>query len=160
MASRRSWAKANNPFWSKHVAAWYRSALEAEHYCRKHDLSTTSLMRWARHVVSADDLRKRTEHLRNLPQKASKRQQASWQLRDLRRTFATNLAALRIAPHIIERLLNHTLGAFQFGGEISAVAAIYNRHSYLEEMREAIEKWENYLTAKLASVDEAEARAA
>ena len=59
MAPRRSWAKANNPFWSKHVAAWYRSALEAEHYCRKHDLSTTSLMRWARHLVSADDLRKR-----------------------------------------------------------------------------------------------------
>ena len=75
MAPRRSWAKANNPFWSKHVAAWYRSALEAEHYCRKHDLSTTSLMRWARHLVSADDLRKRAEHLRNLPQKASKRQQ-------------------------------------------------------------------------------------
>jgi len=75
MAPRRSWAKANNPFWSKHVAAWYRSALEAEHYCRKHDLSTTSLMRWARHLVSADDLRKRAEHLRNLPLKASKRQQ-------------------------------------------------------------------------------------
>ena len=67
MAPRRSWAKANNPFWSKHVAAWYRSALEAEHYCRKHDLSTTSLMRWARHLVSADDLRKRAEHLRNWP---------------------------------------------------------------------------------------------
>ena len=72
MAPRRSWAKANNSFWSKHVAAWYRSALEAEHYCRKHDLSTTSLMRRARHLLSADDLRKRAEHLRNLRQKASK----------------------------------------------------------------------------------------
>ena len=75
MAPRRSWAKANNPFWSKHVAAWYRSALEAEHYCRKHDLSTTSLMRWARHLLSAEDLRKRAQHQRNLLQKASKRQQ-------------------------------------------------------------------------------------
>jgi hypothetical protein len=74
MALRRSWAKAYNSLWSKHVAAWYRSALEAEHYCRKHDLSTTSLMRRARHLLSADDLRKRAEHLRNLPQKASKRQ--------------------------------------------------------------------------------------
>ena len=47
MAPRRSWAKANNPFWSNNVAAWYRSALEADQHCRKHDLSATSLMRWA-----------------------------------------------------------------------------------------------------------------
>jgi hypothetical protein len=74
MAPRRSWAKADNPFWSNHVAAWYRSALEAEQYCRKHDLSTTSLMRWARHLLSAEDLRKRAEHQRNLPRKTSNRQ--------------------------------------------------------------------------------------
>jgi hypothetical protein len=55
MAPRHSPAKAGNPFWSNHVAAWYRSPLEAEHYCRKHDLSTTSLMRRA-HLVSAEDL--------------------------------------------------------------------------------------------------------
>ena len=65
--------EANNPFWSNHVAAWYRSALEAEQYCRKHDLSTTSLMRWARHLPSADDLCKRAEHLRNLPRRTPKR---------------------------------------------------------------------------------------
>jgi hypothetical protein len=63
MAPRRSWAKADNPFWSNHVAAWYGSALDAKHYCRKHDLSTASLMRWARHLVSAEDLRKRAEDL-------------------------------------------------------------------------------------------------
>ena len=66
MAPRRSWAKADNPFWSNHVAAWYRSALDAEHYCRKHDLSTASLMRWARHLLSAEDLRKHSEHLQKL----------------------------------------------------------------------------------------------
>ena len=26
MAPRRSWVKADNPFWSAYVAAWYRSA--------------------------------------------------------------------------------------------------------------------------------------
>jgi hypothetical protein len=81
MAPRRSWAKANNPFWSNHVAAWF----EAEHYCRKHDLSTTSLMRWARHLLSADDLRKRAEHLRNLPRKTSKRQHKTEQSKRRRR---------------------------------------------------------------------------
>ncbi len=59
IAPRRSWAKADNPFWSNHVAAWYRSALDAEHYCRKHDLSTASLIRWARHLLSAEDLRRK-----------------------------------------------------------------------------------------------------
>lgn len=86
MAPRRSWASVNNPFWSKHVAAWYRSALDAEHYCRKHDLSTTSLTRWARHLLSADDLRKHAEHLRNLPRKASNRQHNAGQSKRRRRS--------------------------------------------------------------------------
>ena len=85
---------------------------------------------------------------------------APWQLRDLRRTFATKLAALRVSPYIIERILNHRLGTFQFGGEISAIAAVYNRHMYLDEMREAVQKWEAHLTSTLSSVDAMEARAA
>jgi hypothetical protein len=67
-------AKADNPFWSNHVAAWYRSAPDAEHYCRKHDLSTASLMRWARHLVSAEDLRKRAEDLQKSRRKKPERQ--------------------------------------------------------------------------------------
>ena len=85
---------------------------------------------------------------------------APWQLRDLRRTFATKLASLRVSPYVIERLLNHRLGAFQFGGEISAVAAVYNRHLYVDEMREAIEKWEAHLTSMLSGGAITEARAA
>ena len=46
--------------------------------------------------------------------------------------------------------LNHKLGTIQTGGEISAVAAIYNRHLYLDEMREAIQKWETHLASLLA----------
>jgi hypothetical protein len=83
---------------------------------------------------------------------------APWQLRDLRRTFATKLASLRVPPHIVERLLNHRLGTLQAGGEISAVAAIYNRHQYLDEMREAVMKWEGYVTSLLA--DDSVSRAA
>ena len=59
-----------------------------------------------------------------------------WTLHDLRRTFATRLANLGVAPHIIERLLNHSTGI------ISGVAATYNRARYLPEMRQAIELWE------------------
>ena len=65
-----------------------------------------------------------------------------WGLHDIRRTVATNLAELQTPPHVVEKLLNHA------SGTISGVAAIYNRFQYLEEMREALTKWE----AKLSSL--------
>ncbi len=54
---------------------------------------------------------------------------APWTLHDLRRTFATNLAALGTPIHVTEKLLNHV------SGTLSGVAAIYNRHTYMDEMR-------------------------
>ena len=63
---------------------------------------------------------------------------------DLRRTFATNLAALGTPIHVTEKLLNHV------SGTVSGVAAIYNRHSYMEEMRVAVDVWEKRLAAILA----------
>ena len=75
---------------------------------------------------------------------------APWTLHDLRRTFATNMAGLGVAPHVIERLLNH------MSGTISGIAAVYNRHTYLDEMRAAIEIWE----MKLRSIVETQRLAA
>jgi integrase len=74
---------------------------------------------------------------------------SAWTLHDLRRTFATNMAALKVPPHIVERLLNHKFGSIQnqTDGMVSAVADIYNRHLYLDEMRNAIEAWEKRLGA-------------
>lgn len=60
-------------------------------------------------------------------------------LHDLRRTFSTMHAKIGTPIHITERLLNHA------SGSISGVAAIYNRHTYLEEMREAVAAYEMYL---------------
>ena len=74
---------------------------------------------------------------------------ARWQLLARRRTFATKLAELKVPPHIVERLLNHKLGTLQSAGVITAVADVYNRALYMDEMREAIAKWENYLSALL-----------
>ena len=59
-----------------------------------------------------------------------------FRLHDLRRTFATNLAALGTPVQVTEKLLNHVTGT------ISGVAAIYNRYSYLDEMRAAVTAWE------------------
>jgi integrase len=68
-----------------------------------------------------------------------------WTLHDLRRTFATRLAELGVAPHVIERLLNHV------SGTISGIAAVYNRAKYQEEMRAAVEVWERRVTTMLQS---------
>jgi integrase len=59
-----------------------------------------------------------------------------WTLHDLRRTFATRLAELGVAPHVIERLLNHVTGT------LSPIALVYNRASFMKEMRAAIDLWE------------------
>jgi len=68
-----------------------------------------------------------------------------WTLHDLRRTFATNLAALGTPIHVTERLLNHISGTTTGG-----LIAVYQRHSYMDEMREAIQKWEAHLASLLA----------
>ena len=66
MTPQRSWTKANNPYWSTHVATWYRGRQEAEEYCRRRKLSIVTFKRRARHLVGPEDLRKRVEHLRKL----------------------------------------------------------------------------------------------
>lgn len=64
---------------------------------------------------------------------------APYTLHDLRRTFSSNLSMLGTPIHVTEKLLNHVSGV------VSGVAAIYNRHSYMDEMRAAIETYEAYL---------------
>ena len=50
---------------------------------------------------------------------------------DLRRTFRSLAASLKIPSHIAERCLNHKL---------KGVEGIYDRYDYLDERREALEK--------------------
>jgi integrase len=62
-----------------------------------------------------------------------------WRFHDLRRTMATGMAELRVAPHIIEAILNHKSGI------VSGVAAVYNRHLYLDEKLETLELWARHV---------------
>jgi integrase len=62
-----------------------------------------------------------------------------WTLHDLRRTATTGMARLKIPPHVVDRILNHT------GGTIRGVAAVYNRFEYLEERRAALEAWGRFV---------------
>jgi integrase len=65
-----------------------------------------------------------------------------WTLHDLRRSAVTKMAEdLKIAPHIVDKILNHA------SGTIRGVAAIYNRAQYLDERRAALEAWSNWIIA-------------
>ena len=62
-----------------------------------------------------------------------------YRLHDLRRTFDTTMASLNVPLHVTDKLLNHVSGA------VSGVRATYNRYSYLQECRDAIASYEQYL---------------
>lgn len=58
---------------------------------------------------------------------------ARWTFHDLRRTAASGMAGLGIAPHVVEAALNHK------SGTIKGVAAVYNRYSCAAEKRAALD---------------------
>jgi integrase len=67
-----------------------------------------------------------------------------WWVHDIRRTAASGMARLGVAPHVIEKVLNHKTG------QISGVAAVYNRYGYENEKGAALQFWAKYL-GKLAA---------
>ena len=60
---------------------------------------------------------------------------SGWRLHDLRRTCVSGMARLGVAPHLADKILNHQ------SGTISGVAAVYQRHDFLAERKDALEKW-------------------
>jgi integrase len=63
----------------------------------------------------------------------------NWTIHDLRRSVATRLADLGVAPHVIEAILGHVSGSKK------GVAGIYNRSSYANEVRNALALWEDHV---------------
>ncbi len=64
-----------------------------------------------------------------------------WTHHDLRRTTATRMADIGIAPHIIEAVLNHV------SGHKHGVAGIYNRATYEPQKQRALDVWAEHLLA-------------
>lgn len=64
-----------------------------------------------------------------------------WQLRDIRRTFRSNMARLRIPREICEVLINHSP---------KVLDEIYDRYDRIEEKREALAKYEAFMVRLLA----------
>lgn len=64
---------------------------------------------------------------------------SGWRLHDLRRTAASGMARAGVAPHVVEKVLNHV------SGTISGVALVYNRYGYTDEKRAALNGWGSIL---------------
>jgi integrase len=62
-----------------------------------------------------------------------------WTLHDLRRSFATIHARIGTPIHVTERLLNH------ISGTQAGIVGVYQRHTYMPEMRKAMEAYEREL---------------
>lgn len=56
----------------------------------------------------------------------------AFKLHDIRRTCRTGLAALKVPPHVAERVLNHAQ---------PGMIGVYDQHTYLEEKHAALVRW-------------------
>ena len=68
-----------------------------------------------------------------------------WRLHDLRRTLVTGMAELGVQPHVIEAVVNHV------SGHKAGVAGVYNRATYSQEKRKALQDWADYLDRIVSS---------
>lgn len=68
---------------------------------------------------------------------------APWRLHDLRRSFVSGCARLRIPAEIVERAINHV--SESFGG----VRGVYNVHAYEDERRDAMTAWAGHVVRLL-----------
>jgi len=64
-----------------------------------------------------------------------------WRIHDLRRTVATGLQKLGISLQVIEAILGHV------SGSRAGVVGTYQRHSFDDEKRAALEAWDAYVLA-------------
>ena len=62
-----------------------------------------------------------------------------WTIHDIRRTVRSRLAEIGVPREVARKILNH---------EDGKVDRIYNRHEYLAEKREALERWERTLIGR------------
>ena len=64
-----------------------------------------------------------------------------WTFHDIRRSVATGLQKLGVRQEVTEATLNHK------GGKISGIAAVYQRHDYASEKRDALARWADHVDA-------------
>ena len=67
-----------------------------------------------------------------------------WRLHDLRRSAASGMARLGVNLPVIEKVLNHSSGSF------AGIVGVYQKHTFSDEKRKALEAWANHVVAVVA----------
>jgi integrase len=70
---------------------------------------------------------------------------SNWVLHDIRRSVATHMQGIGIRVEVIEKILNHTSGTFR------GIVGVYQRHQYLPEMADALQRWETHFLAHVTT---------
>jgi integrase len=65
----------------------------------------------------------------------------NWVTHDIRRSVASGMARIGIALPVIEKILAHRSGSF------AGIVAVYQRHSFLPEMADALQRWADHIDA-------------
>jgi integrase len=71
-----------------------------------------------------------------------------WRLHDIRRTVATGLQRLGMRLEAIEAVLGHT------GGSRAGIVGVYQRHSFTDEKRTALDAWARHVEMIISPPDE------
>jgi integrase len=75
---------------------------------------------------------------------------ANWRFHDFRRAGVTALAEMKFPHHVCDRILNHVTG------EITGVAAVYQRYDFLEERQAALDAWARFVLSAATGAPVAE----
>jgi integrase len=71
-----------------------------------------------------------------------------WTWHDIRRSTASGLAGLGVAVPTVEKILAHRSGTFR------GIVSVYQKHSFIPEMRVALERWSEHLDRLVRGVPE------
>jgi integrase len=93
----------------------------------KTHMSEKGITKAIRDRIRSEPLKRRTPRTKALMLPGGE-----WTPHDLRRTMASRMGDLGVAPHVIERCLNHVQ---------QGIVGVYQRQEYLEERKAAYELW-------------------
>lgn len=83
---------------------------------------------------------------KEIKKRNSNRELSRWTVHDLRRTAATGMASLKVAPHVVERILNHITGV-----DVGGLVGVYQHFEYVEERRQALIDWADHINSLVLS---------
>lgn len=95
----------------------------------------------AKRALDAEIEAIRREEAVEAGEKAPDKPLAEWVTHDLRRTAATGMAGLGVAPHVVERVLNHITNTK------AGLVGVYQRHEYRDQRKAAIHAWGDQVAA-------------